>query len=43
MHLSSQKMSGTQVLLEGSSLTDLFAILPVENELTELRFEDEKK
>ncbi|MEL5938889.1 PHP domain-containing protein, partial [Tetragenococcus halophilus] len=42
MHLSSQKMSGTQVLLEGSSLTDLFAILPVENELTELRFEDEK-
>ncbi|AOF49331.1 DNA polymerase III DnaE [Tetragenococcus halophilus] len=42
MHLSSQKMSGTQVLLEESSLTDLFAILPVENELTELRFEDEK-
>lgn len=41
MHLSSQKMSGTQVLLEESSLTDLFAILPVENELTELRFEDE--
>ncbi|GMA09448.1 DNA-directed DNA polymerase [Tetragenococcus halophilus subsp. flandriensis] len=42
MHLSSQKMSGTQVLLEESSLTDLFAILPVENELTELQLEDEK-
>jgi len=42
MHLSSQKMSGTQVLLEESSLTDLFAILPVENELTKLRLEDEK-
>ncbi|MCF1685524.1 DNA polymerase III subunit alpha [Tetragenococcus halophilus] len=42
MHLSSQKMSGTQVLLEESSLTDLFAILPVENELTKLRLGDEK-
>jgi len=42
MRLSSQKMSGAQVLLEEFSLTDLFAILPVENELTKLRLEDEK-
>lgn len=38
MRISSQKMSGSQVLLEKeASLTDLFAILPAENELSELR------
>jgi len=37
MHLSSQKMSGAQVLLEKeASLHDLYAILPAENELVEL-------
>lgn len=43
MHLSSQKMNEEQVLLEkAEALTDLMAVLPIENELAEIRNQDEQ-